>query len=187
MIDLSEKSDKYAVGKANTAIDKAIAQAYADGYRDGYKDREDEIPVNLRDNKTEFVDLGLPSGTLWSTDYEKGQDKNLFLPYCETERLSIPTKDQWEELINVCKWDYDKNGAFHEAYCVGPNGKILIFKLTGFVSVNEIKNGGNVYFWISEHKEGDEKSAVCISDNHYTKKTTSNVLNIRILPLGPTQ
>ena len=51
-------------------MDKAIAQAYADGYRNGYKDREEEIPVDLRDNKTEYVDLGLPSGTLWSTDYE---------------------------------------------------------------------------------------------------------------------
>ena len=39
-MELIEKAEKYAVGKANTAMDKAIAQAYADGYRDGYTDRE---------------------------------------------------------------------------------------------------------------------------------------------------
>ena len=70
MMELREKAENYAVGKANAAMDKAIAQAYADGYRDGYKDREDEIPVDLRDNKMEFVDLGLPSGTLWAKEFE---------------------------------------------------------------------------------------------------------------------
>ena len=59
-MELIEKAASYAAGKANKAITNAIAQAYADGYRDGYKDREQEIPVDLRDNKTEYVDLGLP-------------------------------------------------------------------------------------------------------------------------------
>ena len=71
MKELENFAANYSAGKANEAIDKAIAQAYADGYRDGYKDREEEIPVDLRDNKTEYVDLGLPSGTLWATDFEK--------------------------------------------------------------------------------------------------------------------
>ena len=70
-MNILEKADKYADGKANEAITKAIAQAYMDGYRDGYKDREAEIPVDFRNNKTTYVDLGLPSRTLWSTDYEK--------------------------------------------------------------------------------------------------------------------
>ena len=85
---LAEKSEKYAAGKANAAIDKAIAQAYADGYRDGYKAREEEIPVDLRDNKTEFVDLGLPSGTLWAKDYERADGKLHFLPLIVIKALS---------------------------------------------------------------------------------------------------
>ena len=39
-MNIIEKADKYADGKANEAITKAIAQAYLDGYRDGYNDRE---------------------------------------------------------------------------------------------------------------------------------------------------
>ena len=67
MKELDNISANYAAGKANEAIDKAIAQAYADGYRDGYKDREEEIPVDFSDKKTGYIDLGLPSGTLWAT------------------------------------------------------------------------------------------------------------------------
>ena len=58
MKEIKEIAANYAVGKANDAIDKAVAQAYADGYRDGYKDREEEIPADLRDDRTVFVDLG---------------------------------------------------------------------------------------------------------------------------------
>ena len=69
-MSLLEKAEKYATGKVNEAITNAIAQAYVEGYKAGYNDREMEIPVDLRDNKTEYVDLGLPSGTLWATKYE---------------------------------------------------------------------------------------------------------------------
>ena len=51
MIELLDRAEKYASGKASVMIDKAIAQAYADGYRDGYADREKEIPINLRETK----------------------------------------------------------------------------------------------------------------------------------------
>ena len=71
MNELSLKAENYAAEKMNELMAKAIAQAYADGYRDGYCERQQEIPVDLRDNKTEYVDLGLSSGTLWSADYER--------------------------------------------------------------------------------------------------------------------
>ena len=76
MTELLDRADKYAAGKANAIIDKAIAQAYVDGYRDGYKDKENEIPVDFRGIMTEFIDLGLPSGTLWSCDFEKEKEND---------------------------------------------------------------------------------------------------------------
>ena len=69
MKELKELSANYATEKTNEMMSQIVAQAFADGYRMGYKDREDEIQVDLCDSKTEFVDLGLPSGTLWSADY----------------------------------------------------------------------------------------------------------------------
>ena len=39
-MNMIEKADKYADGKANEAITKAFAQTYLDGYRHDYNDRE---------------------------------------------------------------------------------------------------------------------------------------------------
>ena len=77
-MNILENAKKYAEGKANKAITKAIADAYVEGYKAGYKDREEEIPMDLRDNKTEYVDLGLPSGTLWASDYEKSNGEYIY-------------------------------------------------------------------------------------------------------------
>lgn len=164
MKELEVLANSYAEKNLINVLKESFAKVYADGYRDGYKAREEEFPVDLCDNETEFVDLGLPSGTLWSTDYERDGEEILFQPQTDAESLNIPTREQWDELVNVCKWEYDKSGSFHEAYCIGPNGIILKFCLTGMVHVNNIVETGKVFFWISEEKDGNEKSAVCIYD-----------------------
>ena len=71
MIELNEKADIYAEENVINVLKEAFAKVYADGYRDGYKDCLDHVSVNLRISNTEYVDLGLPSGTLWSADYER--------------------------------------------------------------------------------------------------------------------
>lgn len=53
-MNILERADKFAEGKANEAITKAIAQAFVEGYKAGYHDREMEIPADLRDEKTEY-------------------------------------------------------------------------------------------------------------------------------------
>ena len=98
MKELKELSANYATEKTNEMMSQIVAQAFADGYRMGYKDREDEIPVDLRDGNTEYVDLGLPSGTLWAADYEKEEGNRMYIPYSRASLLNIPTKDQWKEL-----------------------------------------------------------------------------------------
>ena len=161
-MELTEKAEKYAVGKANVAMDKAIAQAYADGYRQGYKDREDEIPVDLRDNKTEFVDLGLPSRTLWSTDYERNDNNILLLPHAKASKLHIPNVEQWEELRNYCQWEFDIDKSYDlcKALCVGPNGNVLKFERTGKKDFDTLSEVWEVFFWIKDEKEGNEKNAL---------------------------
>ena len=79
--------------KSNDFFSQVVAQAFADGYRQGYKDREDELPVELRENKTEYVDLGLPSGTLWSSTFEKNGNDLLFIPLKDALNNCIPTID----------------------------------------------------------------------------------------------
>ena len=161
-MNIIEKADKYADGKANEAITKAIAQAYLDGYRDGYNDRESEIPTDFRENKTKYIDLGLPSRTLWSEDYEKDDGHILYLPYERAEYLKIPTREQWDELLEQCEWkiEVDHVYDFVKALFVGPNGNILVFEKTGKKIANEIQDDWQAFFWLEGKNEGNYKDAV---------------------------
>ncbi len=135
MEELIVKAEEYAAKKTNKVISNAIAQAYADGYRDGYKDCEKEISIDLRGNKTVFVDLGLPSGTMWAADYEREGEDIMYLPYDKASKLSIPTEEQWKELVEVCRWEYKPDSVNSRRYfvCIGPNGNYIHFYYTGIV------------------------------------------------------
>ncbi len=154
MMDISEKAGKYAEGKANEAITKAIEQAYKDGYRDGYKDREEEIPVDLKDDKTEYVDLGLPSGTLWAKDCECDENgKPLYLTYAEAQNRNLPTEEQTVELIKECNWHYEyatfglNKYCVTKALCVGPSGNTITFSVNGRYVGEQLLDWKNLYFW----------------------------------------
>lgn len=161
MIELLDRADKYASGKSNAIIDKVIAQAYADGFRDGYKAREEEIPVDLRENKTEFVDLGLPSGTLWSASYEKHGEGYLYVPYNNAVLFDIPTLEQWNELYTTCKWEYVYTaGLLCRIDCTGPNGHVISFCTSGLINAKQLNKRDEAFFWIKEIIEGNDKYAV---------------------------
>lgn len=162
MIELNEKASTYAEENVIDVLKEAFAKVYADGYRDGYKDREEEIPVDMRDGKTEFVDLGLPSGTLWSTDYERDGNEILLLPHTKSSNLEIPCVEQWEELMNTCQWEFDIDRSYDlcKAQCVGPNGNILRFDRTGKRNIDTLSEKWEVFFWVKDEKEGHNKNAV---------------------------
>ena len=104
-MDIQEKAKDYAEGKMTAAIEKVIADAYAEGYMAGYKDRSDEVPPAVKkDDDVEFVDFGLPSGTLWAKKYLLDSDgKVKFLTFREASEYNLPTKEQFEELIKECR------------------------------------------------------------------------------------
>ena len=178
MVELLDRAEKYASGRTSAMIDKAIAQAYADGYRDGYTDREKEIPTNLRDNKTTYVDLGLTSGTLWSTAFEKDGENIIFCPYEKAVMYDIPTTEDWQELFDECKWDFarDGNGTLYRADCAGPNGQVISFYVTGLINAIEKRYHNESFFWVKEDVEGNEKKAVHIY--HPTTKYQGKVVYV---------
>ena len=181
MKELKEIAVNYAAGKTNEVMDNAIAQAYADGYRDGYNDRDAEIPVDLRGNKTEYIDLGLPSGTLWAKDYEH-DDEILFLSYSKADQLSIPSEEQWEELNNFCRHEYEVDGAYNyvKATLIGPNGNILEFDRTDIIIANKKSSswGGGAFIWILDKDEREDNEKKCghlynkgyVTNPNYRKK-----------------
>ena len=192
-MNIIEKADKYADGKANEAITKAIAQAYLDGYRDGYNDREAEIPEDFRDNKTTYIDLGLPSRTLWSEDYEKDGDDCLYLPYERAEYMKLPTSEQLNELLTECKfeieWYSNEYSFIKQIKCVGPNGNILRFNTTGKYETDDRISNYDIYFWIEDLDDSTSKNAAHIcSENEnscfaISKKEVQSVFSGYRLPV----
>ena len=170
MKELVEKANNYAIEKTNLVMAKAISQAYADGYRDGYADREKEIPVDLRDGNTEYVDLGLPSGTLWSADFEKTDGKTIYQTYENAEALSIPTTEQCKELLELCDWESEiSSGSMRQLkkiICIGPNGNLIHFQVKGFITSDKIVyEWSDSVFWIkTDNPNGSERNAVILNN-----------------------
>lgn len=168
MKSIQEMAASYAAEKTNGAITDAIAQAYQDGYHRGYDDRENERTANLGDTAAEYVDLGLPSGTLWAADYVNSDDgSRAYIPYGQAEPLNIPTKEQWLELQESCMYEVVRDGySVSKLIFKGPNGNTLSFETTGYLHVSDIICSLETCFWIkSEYEEGClDQEAVIIYD-----------------------
>ena len=161
MENLNERAANYAAEKANELLAKAIAQAYADGYRDGFRDRaEGIVSPNM-----EFVDLGLPSGTKWSTKLLGEGDFADYYGYADAASYGLPTIEQVEELANYCRWQRDFRGqTFYGATCIGKNGKEIYIRSWGYKEGDQLKFYGygsdKVFFWIRNEEDGDEMKAI---------------------------
>lgn len=90
--------------------------------------RETEHEIEI---KRQYVDLGLPSGTLW-----KKWNENELYEYQDAINQfgnQIPTKNQWEELMNLCHWKMTSNGFT----VIGPNGESVDFSVDGFTMCDQ--------------------------------------------------
>lgn len=143
-----DKAKEYAEGKVTEALNKVVADAYMAGYNAGYQDGYNKVVKDSVTEDTEYVDLGLPSGTLWASDYIKDGDDVLFLPYSEALQYNIPTEEQVDELREYCeisiKYDEDDN---YVHIVLGPNGNSIVFKGHGYKTFAELKDTETAYFW----------------------------------------
>jgi hypothetical protein len=130
-----ENAKEYAEGKVTKALSQVVADAYMAGYNAGYQDGYNKVVKDSVSEGSEFVDLGLPSGTLWSSDYVKDDNGNaIYVSQENSADYEIPTYEQFKELMDECKWDQKtkKNGQ---------NGEITIIMTGQFVLVQmEIKS-----------------------------------------------
>jgi hypothetical protein len=79
----------------------------------------------------QYVDLGLPSGTLW----KKKNENDLYENHEAVNQFGdqLPTKKQWEELMNLCQWTITSRGY----RVVGPNGNFIDLAEDGFTMCNQ--------------------------------------------------
>jgi serine/threonine protein kinase len=91
---------------------------------------ESELVVEDTEPYTNYVDLGLPSGTLWKDENEHGGLEDLFTFYEAYQRFGnqLPTETQLRELDELCRWVWTGNGY----QVVGPNGNSIFLPVTGY-------------------------------------------------------
>lgn len=78
-----------------------------------------------------YVDLGLPSGTLW-----KASDEPALFTYYAALRdygTSLPTRAQFKELIRCCTWRWTGKGC----RATGPNGNTIYFPFDGYADCDD--------------------------------------------------
>lgn len=128
-----------------------------------------------------YVDLGLPSGTLWKDENEKG----IVYTYAEAMQEfggNIPTNEQWEELMNVCQWS-------KEGKITGPSGESIVLPVLGALDCDR-KRFGIAYgcLWSSTPAEADSAWGFAFSpynddevDFEFGKLPLCNYLMVRLV------
>ena len=93
-----------------------------------------------------WVDLGLPSGTLWKSTNEKG----FYYTYDEAVSQfgdNLPSREHFEELKAFCTWEWNGKG-----YVVtGDNGNSIILHAAGYheYDFGVCLVGMNGFYWSS--------------------------------------
>ena len=107
-----------------------------------------------------YVDLGLPSGTLWKNANEGGDDA--LYTYDEAVSMfgdKLPTYEQFEELYSECTWTSIDNGSIYiTGYKVtGSNGNSITLPAAGersrYGAVGRVGVYG--YYWSSTPYDSD--------------------------------
>ena len=162
MEGLEERAARFAEEDWKERLTGAISEAYKYGYNDGYYEAKDGEPCASDIDDKEYIDLGLPSGTLWSNDFVRKNGEIQYFPFAEVEEYGIPTLEQWQELTENCIIMFKKDGNKWFGECIGLNGKSIILEIAGFKHTDDDKPiaDGMMYFWLDDEAE-DEKYRKC--------------------------
>ena len=173
-MDIKEKAQQYAQNKVQQVLNDAIADAYMEGYRQGLKDSDAHVPAVANDDPdVEFVDLGLPSGTLWAKDYLRKDGEIVYLPYLEAKKYKLPTKEQFDELIKTCRIDnyINKYNVYFGKIFIGLNGNTIQINKQGFYKGDKKEGTYSCQFWL-QNKESKDTNKI-ISFLYETSSSTS--------------
>lgn len=132
-----------------------ITKVYSDGFESGFKR---SLEINL--NGIKFYDLGLPSGTLWSSPVTVNHDFSYVtydLQCYDTVRdLDIPSLADFQELLDNCSVLAYSQIVSKDVVIIGPNG-------------NRINIGTKDYM----NNPNNPCSTVCRRQGENTEKSTN--------------
>lgn len=157
-MDIKQKANEYAQGKVTSALEQMIADAYTAGYTDGYQDRDNEIEVDLPKPDPEFVDLSLPSGTLWAADYLRDEEGNiLYLTYNEAKKYNLPTEEQVKELLSLHK-DSNRGEPLWLTFLTTEGVRYKITSKGMFQVKDSAEEFDSIHFWVESEITEDNKA-----------------------------
>jgi hypothetical protein len=169
-----EQAKTYAEGKVQEALSAVVEKAFADGYDAGYKNAMAELKVEpaLEEDGIKFVDLGLPSGTLWASDYLKNKNGDyMLLNSYEASPLSLPTKEQIEELLSCCNVSL-------KTLTPSTNNNNLVYKLE--------RNNKKLYlspksFWLKEYDSSNPNYHMGVSSLRVIRFPNTSSINVLLV------
>lgn len=165
----TEKAKKYAEGKALEAMTFAIEEAYVNGYKDGWADSELSAR-NVVCDGVEYIDLKLPSGTLWSTGYLLDKDEYFaHFSYNEAVKLSIPTKEQYLELLKYTQRIKHNTKDTNGTDFLGREGNILYLPDASFFIASNYNKAASPLFWLKDEESVDD-TRLCANGYDFDKK-----------------
>jgi uncharacterized protein (TIGR02145 family) len=116
-----------------------------------------------------YVDLGLPSGTLWAKFNYGAMPNNLTGKYYTFEEAlkqnellkggyQVPEKEHFEELLNECTWKdvYDAKGDFYGYWIIGPNGNGIFLPITGYYNGTSLGHIDSGYYWSTRYYDSSD-------------------------------
>lgn len=176
----------------------AYAKAYGrtkDGDTKMFKTKEPDPEINGH----AYVDLGLPSGTLWATcnvGASTPEGYGTAFPYGTSvtwgDNWRTPTKADLEELIGTCSFQWTTKNDINGVLFTGPNGKSIFMPASGYSGNSQGKLG---HYWSSTPISSNsnyyyflviQSSNVEIRESYYSSNTSDYYRNNRsIRPCCP--
>jgi hypothetical protein len=102
--------------------------------------------------KITYIDLGLPSGTLWASSNSEICGKRHFT-YDEAMKNfdeQMPTAEQFQELVDNCKWHWIElfGGRIKGYRITGPNRSSIFLPASGYYNGTSLSNRRSIgYYW----------------------------------------
>ena len=111
-MNIQEEAKKYAQDRIISLLEQAVADAYVKGYNAACEELNNEKGKIVEVDGLKFIDMDLPSGTLWCTELygESYLSKGHLMNFQEAVKYSLPTWDQCLELFRECKVTNNING-----------------------------------------------------------------------------
>lgn len=127
----------------------------------GWRDFKNIVELSPSIGEHEYVDLGLPSGKLWSTMNYGAKTVTGYGEYVTWSKNDIisanwgsdwatPSKTDFQELVKSCDWTWDSQNGVRGYTVKGPNGNSMFLPAAGFQLMGYGQSvGKEIYYWSS--------------------------------------